>query len=55
MFTLPSGQIYCNVDGTIQLPFNEADQYCKDIGLDGLAEPVDDADLTNMAGLIVCK
>jgi hypothetical protein len=35
--------------------FDDANQFCKDIGLEGLAEALSDEDTTTIAGLILCK
>ena len=53
LFDLPSGAKYCRVNKP--LGFDAADQYCKDMGLSGLAEPETQADYTRIAGINTCK
>lgn len=55
LYTLPSGAKYCRVNFQIQRGFNEADTYCKSIGLSGLAEYESDEDYVFVAGIGVCK
>jgi hypothetical protein len=55
LFPLPSGGKFCRVNTLIKLSFDEADQFCKNSGLSGLAEAESNADLVRMAGISTCK
>ena len=55
LFTLPSGALYCRVPKTTKLAMNDADQFCKNIGLTGLAELESDLDYLNIAGINTCE
>ena len=46
--TLPSGDRICYI-ASIQLPWAQAEQYCKDIGMDGLAEARNEPDNAYLA------
>jgi hypothetical protein len=43
------------VDGRIKLGFDAADQYCKDSGFTGLAEPETDSDVDRIIAIMYRK
>ena len=51
LITLPSGAKYCRVPSTIYKGRNDADAYCKSIGLSGLLEMESNADYAAVAAL----
>jgi hypothetical protein len=55
LYPLPSGAKFCRVDGRIKLGFDAADQYCKDSGFTGLAEPETDSDVDRIIAIMYRK
>ena len=55
LFDLPSGAKYCRAKPNNLLGFDDADQFCKEMGFSGLAEPEIQADYTRMAGINTCE
>jgi hypothetical protein len=52
---MPSGDVLCHVDSKVRLTFDDAQAFCQDIGLRGLAEAKSLADQVFLAGVDTCK
>jgi hypothetical protein len=55
LFTLPSGAKFCHVSMDVSLPYDDADAFCKKIGLSGLFEPESGPDYVYFAGVNNCE
>lgn len=55
LFTLPSGAKYCRIPSHVRMGYDDADQYCKNLGLTGLAELESELDYVHSAGINTCE
>ncbi len=55
LFPLPSGDVFCHVSGKVKLTFDDAQAFCQDIGLRGLAEAKTHADYIYISGVYACN
>ncbi len=55
LFTMPSGDVLCHVARSVRLTFDDAQAFCQDVGLRGLAEGKTHADQVFIAGVDTCN